>query len=107
MNVFVCGPARSGDRRRILHCPVCERRRRHVVNFGGYWGITVHCCGCGDSWMDGELAPRPFARGWREKAIASAKRRYDAAPSGPAPGMCDQFGHDPDRLDMCDCEGDA
>lgn len=90
MSVFICGPSSTLDRRRIMWCPVCERRRRHVVNYGGYWGVTVHCCGCGDSWMDSELLERPFAPRWRQESIRRAKAQYEAAASGPPPSLCDQ-----------------
>lgn len=102
--IFICGPSRTLDRRRILKCPVENRRRRMVVNYGGYWGSTVYCCGCGDSWSEGELNPRPFRPGWRKESIARAKERWQAAPSGPMPGMCEQLGHDDVH---CDCGGDA
>lgn len=59
--------------RRIGNCPTCRQRRR-VAGFDQLWyGPTWTCLGCGDSWSDGEMLPRPFARGWREKAIARAQ----------------------------------
>jgi hypothetical protein len=67
-------------RRRVRDCPTCKRRRRFVlaVDDNPYYGSIWTCCGCGDSWSDGERMPRPFARGWRARAIAKAKARWVA-----------------------------
>jgi hypothetical protein len=43
---------------------------------GTYYGSDKTCCRCGDKWQDGELAGRPFARGWRKAAIEVAKREW-------------------------------
>jgi hypothetical protein len=77
-NLVIC---RSSDflMRRILNCPICKRRRRMSVRDALWYGATVTCCGCGDSWTDGELHPRPFKRGWRKTAVAQAKAEWDAA----------------------------
>lgn len=66
--------------RRVLKCPVCHQRRRVIGRDRGAWyDVLWTCCGCGDSWADGELLPRPFRRGWRKEAIADARRRWLAA----------------------------
>jgi hypothetical protein len=62
--------------RTIGQCPTEERRRRIVGLDGGWWGVTWTCCGCGDSWQEDEYLPRPFERGWRQKAIAKARRHW-------------------------------
>ena len=74
---IVCGSPVGVVRRKYLDCPVCERRTRFVIRFGGAWyGSTGTCCRCGDSWQDGEQGERPFARGWRKEAIAIAQQEW-------------------------------
>lgn len=66
--------------RRILHCPTCKQRRRMAGHDGGPWyGPTLTCLGCGDTWTCGEMHDRPFQRGWRAKSIAAAKRAWARA----------------------------
>jgi hypothetical protein len=75
----ICRPPRL-YRRIVRDCPVCKQRRRFVVWWGGMWyGETLTCLGCGDSWQDGERGYRPFQRGWRQKAIAQAKATWAQA----------------------------
>lgn len=76
---YICAPSPTQVRRRILPCPTCERRRRFVCRLYEWYGWMVTCCGCGDSWEDGERLPRPFARGWRAAAIARARAAWAAA----------------------------
>jgi hypothetical protein len=77
--VVVCRPP-SFPIRRILTCPTEGRRRRMAGwDSGPYYGPTLICCGCGDSWSCGEMRPRPFRRGWRAKEIAAAKRAWEEA----------------------------
>lgn len=48
-----------------------------VERWGGAWyGPTITCCGCGDSWSDGEMLERPFRRGWRKESIGRAVRDW-------------------------------
>jgi len=72
---IVCRPA-TFLLRRIANCPVCERPRQFAGSDAAWYGTTWSCCGCGDSWTDGEMHPRPFARGWRKKAITEARRTW-------------------------------
>jgi len=66
--------APTAARRRILACPICKKRTRFIETFGGLWYAPVlTCCRCGDSWSDGDLGYRPFARGWRKDAIRKAQ----------------------------------
>lgn len=90
--VYICGGA-VAVRRRMLECPNCERVRRFVVSYASspYYSPSLTCCACGDSWSDGERAPRPFARGWRDKAIREAKRRWLIARSGPVQRDADLY----------------
>ena len=81
---MVCGPPPGVYHRRILHCPVCERSRRHIIQWDGAWyGSTIYCA-CGDRWQDGEMAPRPFERGWRKKAQERFCAMWDNAASREA-----------------------
>jgi hypothetical protein len=67
--------------RRIAHCPTCKTKRRFSGGHAVWYGTTWSCCGCGDTWTDGERHQRPFRRGWRTKAVAEAKRLWaDAGP---------------------------
>jgi hypothetical protein len=76
---IICRPP-SFPIRRILNCPTEGRRRRMAgIDGGPYYGPTLTCLGCGDSWSCGERHERPFQRAWRTKAIASAKRAWDEA----------------------------
>jgi hypothetical protein len=72
--------------RRIIHCPTCGCRRR-FSGFDSLWyGPTVTCCHCGDAWSSGEMLPRPFARGWRQKSAAKARANWDAAAGSSRQG---------------------
>lgn len=79
-NVMVCTSS-THVTRKIMHCPTCERRRRFVVigELYSYYAPTLTCCACGDSWgEDGRMA-RPFRRGWRDRAIATARQQWKDA----------------------------
>jgi hypothetical protein len=65
--------------RRIMRCPTCKKRRRFSGRAYVWYGPTVTCCGCGDSWSDGERNDRPFRRNWRASAIAAAKELWAEA----------------------------
>lgn len=76
---IICRPP-SFPIRRVLACPTEGRRRRMAGrDHGPYYGPTITCCGCGDSWNCGELMPRPFKRAWRQAEIVKAKRAWDEA----------------------------
>lgn len=62
----------------VIDCPTCQRRRRAICKFYEWYGASVTCAGCGDSWNDGEMEERPFARGWRRKSIEHARRELAA-----------------------------
>src|SRR5262245_44901722 len=65
--------------RLITLCPTCETRRRFAGFDAMWYGPTLACLGCGDSFSDGERAERPFARGWRKKSIAKAEEWWAKA----------------------------
>lgn len=80
--VHINAPAALGHWRGYFHCPICKKRRRYVAKGYAWYEPTQTCLGCGDSWQGAELSPRPFARGWRPKAIAAAKRQWDETEPG-------------------------
>lgn len=78
MNVIICRPS-GFPIRRMLHCPTCKQRRRFAGRDYTWYGPTITCCGCGDSWSNGERHDRPRRRGWRAVEIAAAKELWDEA----------------------------
>jgi hypothetical protein len=76
--IVVCSP-RGYSYRAILRCPTCKARRRFVVTLHMWYGPDQVCCGCGESWSDGEMSPRPFQRGWRVESIKRAKKWWALA----------------------------
>jgi hypothetical protein len=58
----------------VHRCPTCERPRRMLAQFQEWYGWTVTCAGCGDTWQDGEMLERPFCPGWRRKSIEHARK---------------------------------
>ena len=54
-------------------CPTCQRPRRMLGEHAEWYGTTWTCCGCGDSWQDGERLERPFAQGWRRRSVERAR----------------------------------
>lgn len=79
MRLYVCRPA-TFYRRRVAYCPTCRRRRRFVWAEQVWYGVRLTCCGCGDSWNDGQREPRPFRRGWRKGAVRLARERWAQIP---------------------------
>jgi hypothetical protein len=78
-------------RKRIQRCPIDECMTEMAVRYEAYYGVTTYCCKCGDWWQDGELCPRPFARGWRKAQAKRFRRFWDQAVFGPAPSMQDLY----------------
>jgi hypothetical protein len=65
--------------RMIRHCPTCKQRRRFTGRDEAWYGVTVTCCTCGDTWSSGERLERPFRRGWRKEASAKARKAWATA----------------------------
>lgn len=76
--VHIHAPPATSVRRIVDYCPTCDRRTRKVAHLYQYHGPLVTCCACGETWSDGEMCPRPFARGWRQKSIARARAEWKA-----------------------------
>lgn len=74
--VHLYAPAPTTRWRGIAHCPVCRARRRYVGRAYEWYGPTVTCLGCGDTWHSGELSQRPAERGWRQRAIERARQLW-------------------------------
>lgn len=68
------------DRKLVrVPCPTCEKRRWMTAFYMPWYGWDHTCLKCGENWCDGEIAMRPFLRGWRIKSVAAAKARWRAA----------------------------
>ena len=65
--------------RTVRRCPTCKQRRRFTGRDEAWYGLTVTCCSCGDTWSCGELLTHPFRRGWRKEAAAKARARWASA----------------------------
>jgi hypothetical protein len=91
-NLVICRPS-TVTYRAVRVCPACGERRRQVGDFAVWYGTTWTCLGCGDSYdYDEGIYPRPFARGWREKAKARARRRWaEAMPRSEADRLAQQM----------------
>lgn len=87
-----CGPITSGgkvigticrpsvewllsDRR----CPICGYDVGLMGMYQEWYGTAWTCLACGDSWMDDELAERPWRRGWRRDRVLSALKHLPEA----------------------------
>ena len=80
MSVTICRPT-TFLARRVETCPNCECRRRFVVSMTVWYPSIWTCCACGDAYSEGGRMERPFARGWRQEAIAAAKAKWAVATS--------------------------
>lgn len=83
---IVCGPPRGIYRRLTdFTCWTCKVKTRMVQRWeGAYYGSTLRCLECGDQWMDGERAERPFYRYWKRDRIQTATDMWDHALSDEA-----------------------
>lgn len=68
-NLIVCTPSVMERRRRVVHCPVCKRKRRFVMHHEPWYGWTQTCTACGARWQDGEYCGRPNKRDWATKSL--------------------------------------
>ena len=65
------------------HCPTCKSRRTMVGWWYEWYGWDVTCLGCGEQWSGEEMCERPFERGWRQRNIERAKRRWKEPTDAP------------------------
>ena len=77
VTIHICNPQPS--QRKVVNkdCPICKASAPALCEFTDWYGWSDTCLGCGDSWQDGEMHDRPFARGWRKASIASALARIN------------------------------
>lgn len=61
----------------VIDCPTCERQRRAFCAYYEWYGPTVICAGCGETWNDGYRAERPFCRDWRKTSREHAIRNLE------------------------------
>jgi len=91
VTITICRPDNRFLRRRYWRCPIDECITEQVVRYEAWYGPTVWCCKCGDSWGEGGLHERPFARNWRRDAVRKARRLWDSATYGPPPSFEELF----------------
>ena len=72
-HIHINAPTPTARRVLVIDCPTCERPRKSLATHYEWYGSTVTCAGCGDSWNDGEMQERPFAPGWRRQSIEHAR----------------------------------
>ncbi len=77
-SVAFCRPA-TLPVRRVQHCPTCGSVQDMAGILQLWYGVTVTCLGCGDTWTDGHMCERPFRRAWRDKSKTAAQKAWDAA----------------------------
>lgn len=75
VEIHVCAARYSEENVSTAMCPTCQKETRFLNQFQGYYGWRCTCLECGDTWADGELVERPFARGWRKQRLERALRR--------------------------------
>lgn len=68
----------------LQRCPTCKKDQAFVIEIIAWYGQDATCLGCGERWNDGEMCPRPFARGWRRESIERAIKRL-SRPLDPDP----------------------
>lgn len=63
--------AQGIHKKRVVHCPTCQRRTPSIVRWdGAYYGTTTYCIACLDGWQDGERMVRPFKPRWKVERAA-------------------------------------
>ena len=61
--------------RRPKYCPTCEKEADSLIATpdNPHYPPEETCLECGDRWWgNGDMMPRPFLRGWREKSKSDA-----------------------------------
>jgi len=76
-DVIICF-SHFDEQKIMMHdCPTCKSEQQFLAEHEPWYGWSLTCLNCGDQWNDGELSERPFARGWRQRAIDHAKQRIE------------------------------
>ena len=84
VRLHVCAPRPTERKCFHVQCPTCNRRTYMLGWFYEWYGWTVTCLKCGEMWTGEEMHSRPFARGWRQHNIESAKKHWrQVQPNGP------------------------
>lgn len=82
-NAIVCVTAVDESKIVTKHCHGrCNVPREMLAEHEEWYGWTLTCLTCGDSWQDGQRSERPFERGWRKRVVTSARARAKAAQEG-------------------------
>lgn len=91
--VTLCRTTTIALRRMITRCPTCECKTEMVIQFPNnpFYGPTIGCTKCGESWADGERLPRPFYRGWRAHSAARFRALWADATYARWPDYSDWF----------------
>ena len=74
LHVHAPQPDRAAIQRHA--CPTCGRRTYFTMTSTPWYGPTHTCLRCGDTWQEGERLERPFAPGWRARAVQAARDHY-------------------------------
>jgi len=73
-HLIICCPTITRVKKWRRLCPSCTFRATMLGWFQEWYGWNVTCLHCGENWQDGEWSERPFAPGWRQHNIESARR---------------------------------
>jgi len=78
-SIHICYPKLIGNEVRDLECKhgICGKVTPHHCRYFEWYGPSVTCLGCGESYQDGERCERPFARGWRKKSIQHSHKHLN------------------------------
>lgn len=61
--VIICFPSVIERKVELQRCPTCKKDQAFFIEVLAWYGSDATCLGCGERWNDGEMCPRPFARG--------------------------------------------
>lgn len=81
MTIHVCYSHCIARWRRILKCPRCERRTRHIVEDEAWYGFRVTCCSCGRMHQDG-FATRDGVKSHQKRAKEARAKWADGPFDG-------------------------
>ena len=71
----ICGAKYLEIKQPVVHCETCGVNRRMLFRMEAWRGGFWTCLSCGENYNPEEgRMERPFARGWRRRSVAEAKR---------------------------------